>query len=120
MCCHFNCFGVGLWGFFVIVPFFLFPCDLMTIFSVIYGFPSLFFCGLSSIDFWFVAITGLYIEVSIYICDYFAYLLSSIHFNILSFSFPTTMFTVCDIIFYILLFCLSLIGDIDDFKYFCL
>ena len=61
----------GLFLQFLFVPFFflsLFPCDLMTIFTVLFGFLSGFVC-VSIIDFLLAIKIYIYIYVSLYICS---------------------------------------------------
>lgn len=66
---------------FLFISFSVFPCDLMTSFSVMFGFISLFCAPI--INFWFTAImrflySNLHLHVIILSCFY---LLNSMHFN---------------------------------------
>ena len=63
-----NFLGLILESFFVSFSFALFPCDLMTIFRVMFGFLSLFLCMDLFLDFCFVVtMKFIYSNLSTYV-----------------------------------------------------
>ena len=111
--CFCNCF-------FFLTPFFApVSCDLMTIFSVMFGL--FLFCVCVCVYYRFLACGY---QAHLYICDYFKLLASlvQVHFNNPEFLFPPYTFTVFDIIFYIFLFVypLTTCHGCRRFYYFCL